>query len=116
MSNVISILLILAVAIQCIGTVVYLIQVSRLLRRLESKHCAVHESLGSQTLVLNNTPQNARRLVKWLWRREFEKISDLHTVALAKQARTLLVWVGGNCLLTFFLFALFSASIGRVAT
>jgi hypothetical protein len=117
MDNFIGIVFNAVFAVQFIGTVVYLIQVGRLLRRLESKHKAVHESLGSPLLILNNRPRNNMLVLCWLWRRDFESLDDAGTVALATGVRTMLLClaVGFGIVLLLF-FVLQAGFSSRVAT
>jgi hypothetical protein len=117
MDSAIGILLIVVFAIQALGTVGYLVQVGRLMNRLESRHKQVHESLGSPSLILNNSPRNNILLLGWLWRREFESLGDAQTVALAKLVRTLLLCLFAGFGILLVLFVILQASFGpRVAT
>ena len=112
MDNVVGILLIAVFAVQVIGTVVYLAQVGRLLRRLESKHQAVHESLGSPMVILNNRPRNNMLVLGWLWRREFESLDDAGTVELARSVRTMLLCLAAGFGIVLLLFVVLQASFG----
>ena len=117
MDNALAIVFIAAFAAQFIGTVVYLIQVGRLLRRLESKHKAVHESLGSPLLIFNNRPRNNMLVLSWLWRREYDALEDAGTVALAGSVRTMLLCLAVGFGVVLLLFFSLQASFGsRVAT
>jgi hypothetical protein len=80
-----------AAAVQVLGTIVYLVNAGRLLRRLETQHGAVHESIGSPSLILNNTPRNNVLFLRWIWNREFESLDDSKTRALSRLVRSLLV-------------------------
>jgi hypothetical protein len=117
MDNVVGIVFIAAFAAQFVGTVIYLVQVGRLLRRLESKHQAVHESLGSPLLIFNNRPRNNMLVLGWLWRREFESLDDAGTIALARNVRTMLLCLAVGFGIVLLLFFVLQASFGsRVAT
>ena len=91
MDNVIGIAVIVVFAAQLLGTIVYLVNVGRLLRRLEEQHKAVHESIGSPSLFANSTPRNNMRFFGWLWNREYESVESADTVALAKRVRGILL-------------------------
>jgi hypothetical protein len=91
MSNFIGISFITLAAVQVLGTLAYLIQVSRLFRRLENRHKAVHESIGSPSLIMNNTPRNNILFLRWIWKREFQALEDSDSVALASLVRSLLI-------------------------
>jgi hypothetical protein len=112
MDNVIGIAFIVGFAVQAMGTVAYLVQVGRLLRRLDSKHNAVHESLGSPLLILNNRPRNNMLVLGWLWRREFESLDDPVTVALARSVRTMLLCLAVGFGVVLVLFTLMQAGFG----
>jgi hypothetical protein len=58
---------------------------------LETQHGAVHESIGSPSLILNNTPRNNVLFLRWIWNREFESLDDSKTLALSRLVRSLLV-------------------------
>ena len=91
MGNFLGISFITLAAVQLLGTFAYLIQVARLLRRLEKRHKAVHESIGSPLLIMNNTPRNNILFFRWIWNRDFQSLQDPHSVALASVVRLLLV-------------------------
>jgi hypothetical protein len=116
MGNFFGITFIAVFAAQFLGTVAYLVQIGRLLRRLESKHKAIHEALGSPLLVFNNTPRNNMLVLGWLWHREFETIDDVETVALARSVRTLLLALASGLGVMILLFALLSVSSRGRAT
>lgn len=80
-------------AAQGLGTIVYLVNVGRLFRRIETQHRSVHESLGSPLLFANNTPRNNVLFLRWLWAQGFESLRDADTVALAALVRSLFVWL-----------------------
>jgi hypothetical protein len=105
MTEIAALVLVVLFAAQVVGTVTYLFLVGRLFSRLENEHAIVHESLGSPSLFLNNSIQNNTRVLRWLWRREFEELGDPETVASASVVRTLLVALSVNfaaLLLVFF--------------
>ncbi len=91
MENVIPFAFITVAAASFIGTIVYLVNVGRLFRRLESQHATAHESIGSPSLILNNTPRNNLLFFRWIWNREFESLDNANTIALARFVRSLLV-------------------------
>jgi hypothetical protein len=105
MDNPASIAFLALVAVQVLGTVVYLVFAGRLLRRLQVHHSAVHESIGSPQLIANNTPRNNWLFLRWLWSREFEALPDSDSVALARRVRVLLLWLllGFGAIITMFL-------------
>ena len=74
-----------------LGTIVYLVNAGRLLRRLERQHPAVHESIGSPSLILNSTPRNNVLFFRWIWNRNFESLDDAKTIALSRLVRSLLI-------------------------
>ncbi len=116
MGNSIGIAFIAVFAVQFLVTVIYLVQIGRLLRRLESKHKSIHDSLGSPLLVFNNTLRNNMLVLGWLWRREFETIDDNETIALARIVRALLLALACGFVLVILLFILLSASFRGRAT
>jgi hypothetical protein len=100
-----ALLLVVLFAVQAVGTVTYLFLVGRLFSRLEREHVVAYQSLGSPSLVLNNSIQNNMRVLRWLWRKEFEELGDAKTIASARVVRTLLVALSVNVaalLLVFF--------------
>lgn len=107
MRGFIALAFIVLFVIQFIGTVIYLVQLARLLRRLESNHKAVHESLGSPSLVLNNTPRNNLLVLGWIWRREFGTIDDSKTIALARLVRMLFLVLACSFVAMLLLFVTF---------
>ena len=91
MPNVVPASIVILFAALVIGIVVYLIQMARLLGRLGKRHPQVYESLGSPSLLLNNTPRNNLLVLGWLWRSEFDSLGDADTISRCKAVRTLLV-------------------------
>ena len=92
-NDAIGIAFITVFAAQGLGTIVYLVNVGRLFRRMKAQHMSVHESLGSPLLLANNTPRNNLLFLRWLWARGFESLGDADSVALAAMVRSLLVWL-----------------------
>jgi hypothetical protein len=80
-----------AAVVQVLGTIVYLVNAGRLLRRLETQHGAVHESIGSPSIILNNTPRNNILFLRWIWNRDFNSLDDSKTIALSRLVRSLLM-------------------------
>ena len=105
MENVISFAFVTVAAAQVLGTIVYLVNAGRLLRRLESQHATVHASIGSPSLILNNTPRNNLLFLRWIWNREFESLDSPSSIALSRLVRSLLVslLVGFVVLIALFL-------------
>jgi hypothetical protein len=102
-----DVLLVLIIVSLVIGVAVYLVQVSRLLRRLEKHHPAVHGELGSPSPFLRNNARNNVAVFRWLWNREFDSLDRTETAELAAQVRTLLLSnLAGFGLLVLVLFAL----------
>jgi hypothetical protein len=91
MGNVIGVAFIAVAAIQVLGTIAYLVNVGRLLNRLEHRHKPVHESIGSPLLIMNNTSRNNLLFLRWIWNRDFRSLDDSESVALASFVRSLLV-------------------------
>jgi hypothetical protein len=89
--NFISFAFIAVAAVQILGTIVYLVNAGRLFRRLESQHATVHESIGSPSLILHNTPRNNLLFFRWIWNREFESLDSPSSIALSRLVRSLLV-------------------------
>ena len=114
MGNPIGIAFIVVFVAQSIGTVAYLVQVSRLMRRLEAHHPEIHNSLGKPRLVANNTPQNNKQLLGWLWRREYQPIADAATVSLARSVRTIFLCLAVGFVNVLLLFLLLQVQHGRL--
>jgi hypothetical protein len=93
---------------QVLGTIVYLVNAGRLLRRLETQHGAVHESVGSPSLLLSNTPRNNVLFLRWIWNRDFNTLDDPKTIALSLLVRSLLVSLVVGFLVTIALFLVMS--------
>ena len=91
MENLIPFAFITVAAVLILGTIVYLVNAGRLFRRLESQHPAVHEAMGSPSLIQNNTPRNNVLFYRWMWNRDFESLGDSKTIALSRLVRSLLV-------------------------
>ena len=91
MGNVIGVTFIAVAAIQVLGTIAFLVNAGRLLQRLEDRHKLVHESMGSPSLIMNNTPRNNVLFLRWIWNRDFRTLDDPKSMALASFVRTLLV-------------------------
>ena len=110
MENVISFAFITVAAVQVLGTVVYLVNAGRLLCRLESQHAPVHESIGSPSLILNNTPRNNLLFLRWIWNRQFESLDSASSVELSRLVRSLLValLVGFAILIALFVILIFT--------
>jgi hypothetical protein len=90
-----SILIVLFVWL-VIGTTVYLLLVARLFSRLR-EHCpAVYDSLGSPSLIFNNTPKNNMLFLRWLWGRDYDDLSDADTVRKARVIRLVLASLLGT--------------------
>jgi hypothetical protein len=104
MTDIASLLLVVLFAVQAVGTVTYLLLIRRLFSRLEREHVVIYESLGSPSLFLNNSIQNNACVLRWLWRKEFEELSDSTTVASARVVRTLLVALSVNFAALLFVF------------
>jgi hypothetical protein len=113
MGNVIGLTFIVVFVLQTVGTVAYLVQTSRLLRRLESNHPEIHKSLGDPQLVANNTPRNNMLLLRWLWRRDYQSIGDAATVSLASIVRMLFVLLVSGFVFMIFLFVLLQLQHAR---
>ena len=102
-----DVLLVLIIVSLVVGIAVYLVQVGRLLKRLEKHHPAVHGELGSPSLFVGNNARNNVVLFRWLWNREFDSLDRTETAELASQVRTLLLSnLAGVGLLLLVLFAL----------
>lgn len=111
MTDIAALLLVVLFAVQVVGTVTYLLLIGRLFRKLEGKHVAVYESLGSPSLFLNNSIQNNVLVLRWLWRKEFEGLGDTATVASAKVVRALLLALSVSFAALLFVFFGFGAAI-----
>ena len=98
-------------ALQVVGTLAYFVIVAKLLRRLRSDHPAVFESLGSPSLIANNTPKNSMLFLRWLWRRDYTDLGNPGTVSAASTVRIMLVALLFNLVALIVLFAVFGASI-----
>jgi hypothetical protein len=96
-------------AVLILGIVVYLVNAGRLLRRLESQHPAVHESIGSPSLFLNNTPRNNVLFFRWIWNRRFESLNDSKSIALSRLVRSLLLGLLAGLVVMIALFLALSA-------
>jgi RsiW-degrading membrane proteinase PrsW (M82 family) len=107
--NFISFAFVTVAAVLILGTVVYLVNVGRLLRRLESQHPAVHESIGSPSLFLNNTPRNNLLFFRWIWNRDFKSLDDSKSIALSRLVRSLLLGVLAGLVVMIALFLALSA-------
>ena len=105
MENVISFAFITVAAVQVLVTILYLVNAGRLLRRLESQHSTVHETIGSPSLILNNTPRANLRFFRWIWNREFDSLDCATSIALSRLVRSLLMslLVGFLVLIALFL-------------
>jgi len=101
--------------IQFVGTIIYLFRISRLLRQLKTSHWGVWESLGSPSLLLNNTPGNSWLVLRWLWTKGYSELNDPEFERRADVARAFLRALTGNfallLLLFFSIFALYSPLI-----
>ena len=95
------------IVVQVIGTVAYLVQVVELFARLRKNCPAVYESLGSPSLVFNNTPKNNMLFLGWLWRRDFDVVGDADTAHKAAVVRVMLLALLSNMALLFVTFATF---------
>ncbi len=73
------------------ATVVYLILVTRFISRLQAFHREVFEELGEPSLFSNNTPEKALRLVKYVLRGDFKRLSDRTARSLGSASRLLLI-------------------------
>lgn len=102
-----DVLLVVILASLVVGVPVYLVQASRLFRRLEKHHPSVHGALGSPSPFLRNNARNNVELFRWLWNRDFDALDRTETAELAGQVRTLLLSnLAGFGLLVLVLFAL----------
>jgi hypothetical protein len=108
MSSSLAIVFIGIAGVLFVATIVYLILIARLLGLLRDRFPQLYESLGSPSLILNNTPKNNILLLGWLWRRDFSSLSDTVAISRCSVVRGLLVW----CLAGYAgLFALFLAAV-----
>jgi|ERR1035437_5711222 hypothetical protein len=69
------------------AVVVGLAMQHRLLKDMRTRHAAVWESLGSPTLIMNNSVSNNLAVMRFLWRKEYQSIDDPDFVALARAVR-----------------------------
>ena len=77
--------------VQAIGTLIYLILISRLFSRLETRCGEVWQSLGRPSLFLNNSIRNNGLVLRWLWSKEFLGLRDREIVRLAGIVRVLFI-------------------------
>ena len=111
MTSVVNIAFIAVAAALVIGTITYLVNAGRLLRRLMERHKPVHESLGSPLLIMNSTPRNNVLFFRWIWSRDFEALEDSGSVELASLVRSLLVWLLVGFAVLVVLFMAFSVTL-----
>ena len=60
--------------------------------RLRKLHTATWEKLGKPVIILNNGTQNGMAFVKFMWRREYESLPDMKTIALGRFLRAYLLF------------------------
>jgi hypothetical protein len=113
-SDTTSILFLALLAVQAVGTAIYLFYVKRLFSCLEANEPGAFESLGSPHLILNNTLRTNWLLLRWLWRKDFLSLSHREARYLATRvhawARVLLV----NSMALLLVFAAIFANAPRV--
>jgi len=84
------------IAAQLIGTVTYLVFLSRLLARLRAAHAELWESLGRPSLVRDSTMASQARLLGWLRRRGYANAGDPELQRLGAGVRTILISLIAN--------------------
>ena len=67
--------------------IVWFVLVTRLFRLLRTRHPDVYESLGSPTLILNNSIRNGWLFTRFLLGGHFRDIDDTETVRLCQFMR-----------------------------
>ena len=70
-----------------VAAVVGLAMMHQFLRDMRTRHVAVWESLGSPTLIANNSISNNLAVMRFLWRKEYQSIDDPDFVSLARTVR-----------------------------
>ena len=111
MSEYLAIAFIVLFVIQGVGTVTYLILIARLFGRLEASEPEIWKSLGSPSLIWNNSPQNSLLVMRWLWRKDFSQLRDPTLADLALTVRTFLVTLLAIFALVLVLFFAFNAAL-----
>jgi hypothetical protein len=96
MPTVVAIFFLALVAVQFVGTLVYLVLIGTLLASLKRDHANVWESLGRPSLFLNNTIRNNVLVLKWLWRKGYSDLQNPATRRHASTVRTLLLMLFMN--------------------
>jgi hypothetical protein len=114
MSTVAAVTFIVLLVVQALGTLVYLFLIARMFSYLESHHADVYEALGNPSLFLNNSIQNNRLVLGWLWREEYSDIADVECVHRARTVRKLLIALSVNFAVLLVVFVAFGASIRAV--
>src|ERR1051325_2362688 len=74
-----------------LATILYLVVVTRLMSRLREAHNDVYVRLGEPSLFMNNNPANSIRLVLFILRGQYLKLSDKSLNVLGLICRILLV-------------------------
>jgi hypothetical protein len=94
-------------AVQPIGTVVYLCLIRQLFVRIEERHTDTWRALGEPSLFLNNTIRNNFRVLGWLWRKDYSSLGipdDVRLAARVRQLYVLLMIMFGILLVSFLAF------------
>ena len=76
------------------------------------RHPEVYDSLGSPSLILNNTVRNNRLVLAWLWNEDYSDLGDPETVQRANLVRRFLVTllINFGSLIGVYLLAMFAAA------
>jgi hypothetical protein len=115
MTGIAAIVFAVVLVVQFVGTIGYLLLIASLFRRLKASHTTVWESLGSPSLIMNNSPRNNLRVLRWLWAKGYLDLGDSETVDLAGTVRTLLLALLGNfAILVLLILAMGPAGAGRI--
>lgn len=86
--------------------IVGVLQMNQLIRMLRDRHGKLYASLGSPTLILNNSVSTSARLMAFIWTGRFRETSDQQLIRCASRLRVIqaaycILFAGALCL--FFL-------------
>jgi hypothetical protein len=113
MANVVAYTFFTLVAVQVIGTLVFLVMIGGLFSTLRLSHTSTWDSLGKPSLLFNNTVRNNMLVLRWLWKRGYVNLEDPIATRRASTARTLLLLLLLNffVLISLFLIPQFTAAL-----
>lgn len=103
----------LMLALFFVGNVLYLRRIREILAYIAQHHPAAWDALGKITLFNNNSPGNSRKLLKFLYRREFRQLGDEVLAKKCESTRSMLLRlaIAEGCFAALFLILCLADSI-----